>query len=232
MSPLAQSLREMGSEVAQLSLSGHETSEADLFGKITRNVWLKDTREVFETAQALARKKQVPLYFLGYSIGAAYAQDLLNSAGEGEFKVERQVLMAPAVALRSYSRLMRLFRVFGPEFRVPTLSYGSYHSHRHTPVAAYDAIFETIEALERSRMRCSNIPTLVIIDPKDELISPSGIQKKMKDFSLSEWKVLPVHAAGSLPITYHHLIVDEFSAGTRTWNQINRAIRTHLFQLA
>ena len=74
-----------------------------------------------------------------------------------------------------------------------------------------------------------NTPTLIMIDPKDELVSEKGLRAMIEKNQLSEWKIFKIQKQDpQLKSNYHHLIIDEASVGVDEWTIIKNNIREHL----
>lgn len=225
-------LQGLGSHVVQLALSGHLPTDLDAFRRVTREIWVKDIDDTYQEARLRAKSGNLPIFAFGYSIGAALIQDWMNSSSHSN-PIDRQVLLSPSIAVRATSEFARVFGFLGaykPEWLIPSLSYGSYHAHRATPAAGYRALFETIDGLHETKMAKSNIPTLVMIDPRDELVSPGKTRELIQNFGLSNWRMEEIRTQSSMPIPYRHLVVDPTSTGAAPWSQMIESIRLHLFK--
>ena len=71
-------------------------------------------------------------------------------------------------------------------------------AHSRTPIAAYNALFETLDHFESHLGPRLNLPTLVVMDPGDELVSLGGIRKLAETHNLDQWRFHPVQIR-SLP---------------------------------
>src|SRR6185295_9804277 len=75
--------------------------------------------------------------------------------------------------------------------------------------------------------RLDNIPTIIFIDPQDELVSKTGIQKMIQKAGMKNWKIIEINKKRSrFP---HHLIIDPGSTGDEQWEKIVKSIKCHLF---
>ena len=97
---------------------------------------------------------------------------------------------------------------------VPSVSPTYYRANRASPSSAYLALFEGIERLHASDMQQMNVPTLVFMDERDELVSYSGVKSIVN--GLSSWRLYTVHksepAAGCV---FHHLVIGKCSCRPR-----------------
>ena len=221
MQPLAEVLREWGAHVYLAALSGHR-GDLPEFQKVTRQRWLKDLEEAYFEAQARATQAEVPLIFLGYSLGAGLGQDLVNENSKVSF--EKQILIAPSLGLRPQTHLVRAFSALGDDFVVPSLSYGRYHAHSGVPVCAYRALFESVRKTKASGLKRSNIPTLVLVDPKDELISIRSLENLVQQHNLNQWKIERLDSPRPRRLVYHHLSVDSACLGSNGWSKMTQTI--------
>ena len=231
MNELVKVLNGLQIDVLRVGLAGHRGSEEE-HKHITREIWLKDVFDNYSLAcaHAIALKKR--LYFLGYSLGALLFLDLLNNAPgsaleKDRINVGKAILLAPAIALPWYTHLIKVFNIFGGTFMVMSMNRPDYRSLPGTSVAAYNAFFESIEALDISKHKHSNsIRTLVIIDPKDELVSLRKIRDVVKRHHLHRWKIVELPSGHR---RRHHLIVDRESLGQERWKKQIQAI-SHFIQ--
>lgn len=231
MDAIAHELSAQGIDVLRTSLSGHR-GNIEEFKKVSRGIWIQDVYEAYCRARKEADQRKVPLYFLGYSVGALVNLDLMNNFQDAKVRYERMVLLAPAAAVHRRSRWIRFFKVFGPGFLVPSVANREYRASRGgTPVAAYEALFHSLEALESGGgVRQKDVPTLVVIDPEDELVSEAGLIRVIERDGLRAWKMLRVAKSGAALKTgcYHHLLVDSASLGLDPWSKMVAAILAHL----
>jgi esterase/lipase len=225
MLALADALVAENQGVVLVSLAGHGKDEKE-FGKVTRERWLSDVVEGYQEAVVKAKAKGVPVHFLGFSLGGLLGVDLLAS---GKVQFTKMVLLAPALRVHARSRLIRLARILGRSFVIPSRSPEDYRAHSGTTVAAYEALFESIDALPDSSFESVNVPTRVFVDPDDELVSADKIKELMKKQNLTNWQFNSVDANKSQTSPkYHHLIIDSKSLGEAEWQKLISAIRSFL----
>jgi len=96
-------------------------------------------------------------------------------------------------------------------------------------VAGYNALFEAIEHFKKNMAAKLNVPTLIFIDTRDELVSHRRLKRIIKNGELHQWRLHPLKksktgAKGKM----HHLIVDESSIGKDAWNEMRGRIIHHL----
>lgn len=229
MDQLARSLAVIDVEVLRVELSGHKNSagaDDPSFQKVTARIWLDEARSAYRECTERARARKVPIFFVGFSLGGLLGELLLNQGHEGAF--ERVVLFAPAISVRPLTYVMRPLFLLGDGFVLGSVNDPAYRANSGTPMAAYRATFELQEQLEATAFKRSNIPTLLLIDPDDEFVSFSGIERIIRKYSLTEWRILRLSTEKSkLEQSRHHLIVDESALGTAEWVRVKEAIQKH-----
>jgi len=231
-------LTENGIDCLRVSLWGHGTNyrpregrtaeEARLlsFKNASHGIWAQETLRACRRAQAWSRQRNLPLYLVANSYGALIAIDLFTSRPEVTF--DKMVLFAPALSLRARSHLIRLLAPF-PSLVIPTFSPCAYLANRGTPMAAYSAVFETLANFSGAVTPKINVPTLVFIDPRDELVSAGGLADLVASHRLDRWRILPVEKnAPGRAGRIHHLIIDQNAVGPTTWRRMMDIMLDHL----
>lgn len=227
MDALANLLTGSGFFVVRVALAGHGGNDS-VFASVSRERYLADMREAVCAAQAVAHEQKVPLVLVAFSLGAAVAQDLVNTPAFPRSPFAAQVLFAPAIAVKPFAHAVRLLSLF-PTLKVPSLNIESYRASEATPVAAYNALFATRKALLESSLAGSRVPTLVFLHPHDELVSFEGTQNLIKERSLTSWTLERVdNTSHTLPRTVNHLIVDEAGLSKREWERVSARVLEYL----
>jgi esterase/lipase len=225
MDALAQLLASKGVDAYRIGLSGHE-GDLDIFKAASREKWRGEMISFSNEAAARAAQFNVPLYLVGFSLGATLAEDAMNGAN---VTFDKAVLFAPAMALKFTSKLIRAYRIFGKRACVPSAAPREYRANKCTPVCAYTALFDSIKAGRATGLAKSNIPTLIFVDPKDELVSLHGLESMSRRFDLNQWRFVEVfHKNSKLKRVVHHLITDEDALGAEPWAQVVSEISKHL----
>lgn len=133
----------------------------------------------------------------------------------------RQVLFAPALAAKLYTRLaVPVTRL------VPFLGAHAPREYVANPErvtgAACRALFELerkMRTAENGALALINSPTLIFMRPNDELIGYWGMRKFIARNKLDRWQLtqFPRKKRTCRELPFHHLRVDEKSAGERSW---------------
>lgn len=229
MDPLARQLNEGGIDVLQVALSGHgEPGSLEQLKNASRERWLEEILRAYEKARAEALTRELPLHLVGYSVGALFALDLMSSQGNEEIRFDRMALFAPALALTRLARLTRLLGFLDGSRVVPSFSELGYKANFGTSIAAYRAVFRSIHTLLENGIRPKGIRTLVVIDPRDKVISYPGLRELAARQGLTGWRFLEIsNSEGALSRFSHHLIIDEAGLGARAWRELGQALREH-----
>jgi hypothetical protein len=222
-------LRENGATIVVLRLRGHaRDSVADAetleeWKTLDASAWVDDWRTAVDEARDLATQRGLPLTFLGYSLGALIHVYGLATGQLDENPFARQVLLAPALRIRRASRLVLIFRPLGRRFTVPSFAPADVRSHDGTSMAAYETLFGIEAALTQLEApHRLKIPTLVIMDPGDELVSQTRIVDWIARNGLApEWQMVALQKdAATARRRVRHYIFDERSLGPAAFERL------------
>ncbi|MFZ4617852.1 MAG: alpha/beta hydrolase, partial [Rectinemataceae bacterium] len=215
MRDVASLLNAGGADALLVGLSGHNGEETGLAG-VTREQWLDEAYQAYRVAREAADASGLPLYFVGFSLGGTIGLELLAENFPAPVAFDRMILLAPAAAPQGALRSVLLFGLFGQDFVVPSLSIRSYRANTGgATVSAYAALFEMVRSIEGSDLSRFNMPTLVFIDPQDELVSEDGLKALIRAGSLDRWTLIELTHEGVSPRSgYHHIILNEESLGS------------------
>lgn len=228
MLPLIKWFNGNGSEVWLVCLTGHRDTAMDP-AAITTQVWKEEMLTGYREARKTADLHKVPLYFLGYSLGALLGQTMLVLPAK-KAPFDKQVLLAPAVALRRRVVLLRLFCAVGRPASLPSLTPEAYRVNAMLPLQAYRVLFGEEAKLQSVANSQLNLPTLVILDPKDELISASKLRQWIHRSALSNYRVVYLNdSLTGRQTRFHHLLVDEQTMGKENWALATAEMKQFLF---
>ncbi len=225
-------LNELGIDVLNVGLFGHR-GNTDEMKNVTHERWISDSYHTYCLASKHAQSKNLPLYFVGFSIGALIYESMMSNTTHYNLGTpvvfQKAVLFAPAVALTFKTQLLRLITFLPNSTIIPSMSNEDYRANSGTSIGAYEVLFKTKSEMLESQLKQSNIPTLVFLDPEDSLIDQKELEEIKKTNSLSQWSIAFVNTdEGPLEKTYHHLIVVEEALGKNQWKRVTEAIKTHL----
>ncbi|MFV0437722.1 MAG: alpha/beta hydrolase [Desulfopila sp.] len=224
---LTEHVNQLGLHVYRLALSGHRGRGFDDMLQVNASLWEEEFRAAYqEIARRFADK---PHYLLGFSLGCLLALTVQLKDQRRYFS--RQLLLAPAIAVQPYTRLVLLLCNFVD--RLPSRSPKQYvANHQGTSAAAYRALFDLLHDFKRfSDLGLIDVPTLVAMRSDDELVSYRAIQRCIRRFGLDNWQTVRLNQPGSWLDrwrTFTHLIVDSHCAGEEVWNRLVLAVEAFL----
>lgn len=225
-------LHNQGQAVLRLTLSGHDGNELK-FTKVNRNKWLKELKHAFQIVQCQAASKKLPFHFVGHSLGALINEDFLASNPKIGSSYTSQILFAPALAVHTYTYGIEYMEFMGDDYFVPSAAAAEYRAcQAGTPIAAYRALFDSLRNFQINVSDNINIPTLVLVDLQDELVSVSGLEEIVRNNGLTNWhmKIISNEENTLKEGAYHHMIVTEGSVGKSEWSRIKGLIKSYLKQ--
>lgn len=210
-------LRQMRVYPLRVELTGHHQNMRKK--QISRHVWLNDFHKKY--CQLPAQKIVV-----GYSLGALVALDYIEQTQNFPLAA---VMFAPALDLKWYTSLVKVFNIFGNDFALPSLSNHEYKANDRTTIQSYNALFDHKEALVGPNLKKHNYKSLIFIDKEDELVSARGIKQIKKKYGLYNWALHYVNNRESkFDGKFHHLIIDSNSLGKKEWARVGTAIQEFL----
>jgi alpha-beta hydrolase superfamily lysophospholipase len=239
MQNIISGLTDSGIEVLRVTLRGHgenfthldgikeDKARLEAFKAVSFPLWINEAYLAYNEVQKRAEQKQVPLFFVGFSLGGLIGLDLLSS--QDEVRYDRMVLFAPAIKLRAIHYMARILSPFSG-LVVPSLAPDSYLSNKEgTPIAAYNALFEGLQQFEQHRNSKINVPALIFIDENDEFIPFQALNELIQEQKLDQWELYIVEKeAAASQDSFHHHIIDEYSTGKVVWKEMMKATITHL----
>lgn len=169
------------------------------------------------------------VYLLAYSLGALTALDVVRRGAIDGFG--RAVLIAPPVALRWWARLLP---VITPLARwgaaLPSAAPADCRARPATPLSEYAALLRMHAAVQTIEPEAplGTMPTLVVIDRDDELVSPGGVRRWVERNGLDAWAVSVVEDRDPVSRSYAHLLVTEQALGPTAWASLCRRVLAHL----
>lgn len=238
MSPLADVLRQWGLTVVFCSLRGHganyqphpdcasDGARLATLRQVSYTGWRSEIEVAYQAAAALAQTADLPLFLVAFSLGGLLGCDLLATAPTVQF--DRMVLLAPALALRTFGHWPGWLARW-PAFTLRSFAPRAYRANPATSIAAYSALYSALRNLHRHAGPRLNVPTLVLMNPQDELLSLSGIRRFMQRTHLSQWRLQLVNKKPlRRELAFRHLIIDEESVGPHAWQTMLAQIKAHL----
>ena len=194
---------------------------------VSAGQWREDFRAGYSEASRRAQDLKVPIYFVGFSLGGLVALNEMTR-DDSRVKFDRMALFAPAIALRPMTSLLNVLKIFGKSFCLPSKNLPDYRVHPCTPMGAYEALLTGITEFREQKSGIENVPTILFIDPSDELVSLQNLKDLIRERQLNQWSINEVNdSETSLPKRIHHLIIDEPAVGPKQWKVITSLLISH-----
>jgi pimeloyl-ACP methyl ester carboxylesterase len=202
---------------------GESAARFSAFREVEYKVWAYEMRAAYRCAREHARRCQVPLTLVGFSLGALLGIELAIGRDEPA-RYDGILLFAPAIRMRWYVSLARWLAPF-PRLVLPSFSPRETAANRGTPIAAYNALFEASDRVGDADLAALNVPGLVLIDSKDELVSEKRLRRWIVARGLTRWRFSSLDRTLRRGVSdYHHLIVDSKRLGPEKWQSIESDI--------
>lgn len=228
MNSLGIYLNSLGYDVYRWALPGHYGDLSEM-KTVTKEKWLTSAKADYQKAEKRAQALKRPLYYLGFSMGALIGETLI--AGHQDLTPpEKIIYFAPALGIRGRSRLVTTLGIFGSEFIVDSHSEQGYKAQRGVSIAGYRALFEMEdEIISHPDTTRASIPTLIYINPEDQLISLDRLKEYIANKKWSQVDLnLITDQAPEIDRTFSHLIIDQASLGQAVWTKVKSQISAFL----
>lgn len=226
MAALEDLLQKNGVEILRVSLLGHRGSLEEQ-KQVTWNQWLDQFHDHFCFAKKRAEKLKIPLINLSYSLGALVTLGHIHNMENWPY--EKFIMIAPAAWIHWYGKIPSWFSFLGGGIGLPSKNLVEYRSQKTTSLSAYEAMASGRSELENLPIKYLEKPTLIAIDPDDELVSLKKINKFITQKKDSSWKVLSLsNKEHHLKKSFHHLIIDHPSMGSKSWESLSQELSSFL----
>lgn len=217
MGPLGQRIAAEGFEPVPLVLSGHGAAHTmKTLRGVSAELWLGECASLHREQQCVGA--------LAYSLGAlVWLVNALEASSRSDAELPRfQVLLAPAIGLRWYTRALQVLQPLGG-LVVPSLSHPAYRRHKGLPIPAYRALFQLTRRLRgwAGQGRRLQVPTLVVLNKKDELIDPDLTLALLTEVLVDPPRCVFVqNFASRLNPSYAHLMLDNECLGDDEYERL------------
>lgn len=229
MLPLVQWLNSQGSDVYLLALAGHYEGATSI-NDVTASKWQQEMQVGYNAAKSASQTLLLPLYFLGFSLGALLGQSMI-ALDQKPPAFDKQVLLAPATALRKRSRLIKLLFFLGDRFQLPSYTPKGYRFNKKLPLRIYHILLFEERKVMQAQFNGLNMPTLIVMDPKDELISYERLVTHIKKYRLTHYQCIALNSdLKNRETNYHHLILNERTMGAANWELVTSSMKAFLFE--
>lgn len=226
MDSIGARLNQAGYDIYRVAMTGSRGNYEEAL-TVTREVWLEDLRRSFQETKRWRAKKDLPVYCVGFSMGALM---LVAAQVNQAIQCDRFVLLSPALVPKMPAWLVGAAAKAIPErLKFPTAVPVEYRRHDYFLIHPNKIIFDVVAEVVESSLAAANVPTLVMMDPRDELISYGGLELLVETKQLSNWKFEPISTDSTeLAQPIRHLIVDKPALGQAEWDRMIILILAHL----
>jgi hypothetical protein len=189
---------------------------------IQANVDLNEAKNVSEAIHILNQNLQPhinePYNVIAFSQGALYFQLWMNqNLGSRPLK---QVLLAPAIYIKNHKLLDKIFASLPYFFPIKSSTPKPLRRYAFLYIWEYRILFKAIE-LFQSTIQKFPVKTLVIVDPKDELIETDDLRERWIDqIHLFQRPYL----RGKRPGKYHIIFHPEYFSD-KDWSKLINLIK-------
>ena len=188
MQELVDTLNTNGIHVLRATLAGH-APEDNFRTRASKEAWLQDVGAALKSAHA--EYPELPLYIVGYSLGALTTIAYLDR--DPHHKIAGALYIAPAIALAPLGKPAYLARALQYlRLSVPSFTPKKYRAHRWTPMTAYAALTDLITDITKLKnpQYLNNIPTTIALAKNDRLVSYQSSRQWLKANHLKNWETL------------------------------------------
>ena len=221
MNELVHEINAMGSDCLRLTLTGHNGNDD---AEASRQAWLSDISKAVEYANKTYPDAEI--HFLGFSAGGAAIINYLDR--NPQMPAKQALLIAPALSLRAYAHLVRIFLPLG-HIGIPAFSVAPADYRRYTfpSFKLYQALFETQAAVEflTNQDRFKKIRLNILLADGDELISGEGIREWVINNGLADSAEVRTITFGDSVPDYKHQIIDKATVGEKNWEIVRSWLR-------
>ncbi len=197
-----------------VKLTGHTKNSN--WDQVDKDRWIKDFYLPLCQAHLNSKELKVPMYAIGYSLGAVVIQNAIEKF-KAPFKSVTYI--APAFKTRWYTSFINILFKLGFEFNLPSGNFVEYRAKANTGLKAYKAMWEIEQSLEYK----DTIPKLVMMDKRDELVdfySTRELCQSWKGCKFVEISSKPTKNEKSI----YHLAIDPATLGQKTWKKLTSKI--------
>jgi esterase/lipase len=190
--PIRDAFIDLGFKVHLLCLPGHGEDRTE-----TEN-W-KRASGVFK--ESLLEVTKDPYAVIAFSQGALYFQDWLASH---EVKLPvAQILLSPALFIRNSLMVGMITKFLPAKFKIPSTMPQPLRRYNFLYVSEYRNLLEGMKKFHSSNLKFP-IPTMVIVDSKDELVDARKLKEKFgSQVTIMERPYLEGRRPGKYHIIFH-----------------------------
>lgn len=218
-------MQTLGYDVFRLALTGHRGDSDEIRG-VKMADWLADAY----TAYCLVKQRDPigKVAFVGTSLGALVGLSVQTLPAASQPMFDWQILLTPAIEPKylwlapAVHSLWVFNRALMPYSGIPD----GYRCNQSASVNAFYALYQLVDRYRGlDSAQIPQVPTLMLLDPKDELIDETRTREFIEQRHLESFEVSNfIHRPEPL---YYHLAVDSKSLGPDNWQMVKDLLRRY-----
>ncbi len=209
-------MKNRGFPTVRITLPGHGSVRAE-----GRN--FEEVLKSFH--KSLRPHVQEPYLAVAYSLGALFFTNWLM--GRTENLPLRVVFLAPALYLRNENVIRKMISSLHPKLPIPSIAPKEIMLHRTLFVWEYLNLLGGIERFRNSKDPVE-VPNLVILDPKDELIDAQRLKSEWKKKAPEAEVVFFERPQQKWGLSNHHILFHSKYFTANEWENFIQKIETFL----
>lgn len=167
--PLMTYFRESGFETEMIILPCHGANRKEA----------KNSREALRVFDQSMKKLEDTKYFaIAFSHGALYLQLWLEK--NPECRPLKQILLAPALFIRKQKLIEKAMKILPSFVLIKSLAPKAFRRYEILTAGEYNILVQGMVTYQKV-MKELKVPSLVLIDPKDELVHAQNLKKKLEE---------------------------------------------------
>ena len=208
--PLMEHFKNLGYETEFIVLPGHGNDRKSI---TNMEAALKSFNKSME------HLKDKPYHVIAFSHGALYLELWLNRHKPNP--PIKKILLAPALFIRRYKLVRWLFTILPSFFMVKSFSPKNLRRYQAVTAREYRILMDGIEVYQGPR-ESIDVPGLILIDPKDELVDAQKLKMNLENVNFIE---RPRLRNG---LGLHHIIFHPDYFTKEEWKEFTRKIEIFL----
>lgn len=218
-------LLDSGYNIYRVTLTGH-AGPIENMQNVIESDWLSDAYIQYCEAKIAAERDNLPLYLLGFSLGALVFEYLMNENTATPVQFKKIILFSPAIAIKATAKAILMLQPFTNDSSIiNSVSPEEYRAQRGASIDAYKIVFNMEEKLCDVSFLKNNVDTIIFIDKNDEMINIRTLRSRINQYKLTSWNVLEISNNGArINPQYHHLLIDNKCVSPSTWQYITNSI--------
>lgn len=204
--PLREVVHELGGESSLLTLAGHKSQyDLNILAKLT----LENIEDDFIKNYTTHFNDSI---FVGQSFGCLIYAKLVAEKRIPEAR--KNIFFSPAFEIH---KILKLSLVLPKNLWIKSKNFVGYRYHDKLPVHLYTEINRASLGFEQDQIMELKNNTLLMIDPKDELVPYKKLLKKIERNSNIKMVTFETHKP-------YHLIIDQNTTG-ESWNALTKTMQ-------